>query len=449
MRCMMNVDNVLCAAWRRDDAMRDVRGGGCRIVVWPARNTGTTRNPNPAEAVGRAMNDNTRKCVPLILGLLIGSLTACSSPDLDHIRPYDEPDLATGIGDLTDYLAAYAEAYDLPAMAAAVVDTAGVRAIGVSGDRRRDATNAAHLDDAWHLGSAAKSMFALLVATMVEDELLGWDSTVRGVLGDRFPEMNPGWQSVTISHLLTHRGGAPPNLVDDHPALWQALMAREGSPTEQRRVLVEAVTRTAPAGTPGVDHAYSNAGYAIAGAMAEEAAGLPWEELMRQRVFSPLGLASAGFGAPGGIEEADQPWGHAANGTARPPGPGADNPPGIGPAGTIHMSIGDWATYAVEILGLAAGRDGLVRADTFGPMLGVPDNQRYGYAMGWELTDEAGPANRVATHSGSNTLWYSLIWMPLEPGFGVLAVTNQGGDRAREAIDQALWNLVLDTMARM
>jgi hypothetical protein len=63
--------------------------------------------------------------------------------------------------------------------------------------------------------------------------------------------------------------------------------------------------------------------------------------------------------------------------------------------------------------------------------------------MGWDVTDEAGPNVRVLAHSGSNTAWYSMIWMPLEHGLGILVVANQGGDRAREAVDKLLWSLTL------
>jgi len=373
---------------------------------------------------------------------------ACTSSDAADARPYAEPDPETGIGDLTAYLATQVRSNDLPAMAAAVVDTSGIVALGAAGLRHRGTTDSVEIGDAWHLGSDTKSMHALMVATMVEDSLLSWDTTVGEALGSAVQDMLPAWKQVTISQLLTHRGGAPPNLVNDHAELWARLRSAEGTPREQRLILAEGVTRMPPNGTPGVDYAYSNAGYALSGAMVEAIAGEPWERLMQERIFTPLGLESAGFGAPGPLDGAGVPWGHGAAGGASPPGPESDNPPGIGPAGTIHMSIADWGAYGVEILRLAAGRDGLVRAETFSRLLEVPGGAPYGYAMGWELTDEAGPAVRVASHSGSNTLWYALIWMPLESNYGVMVVTNQGGDGAREAVDAALWNLVLDMIER-
>lgn len=283
-----------------------------------------------------------------------------------------------------------------------------------------------------------------MMAVLVEEGLLSWQTT----LADIFPvlenTMHPDWRSVTVEMLLTHRGGASSNLIDGYPELWERLVSREGSPTEQRRALVEEVTRRPPEVRPGTQYVYSNAGYAIAGAMAETVTGISWEELMRTRLFGPLGMHSAGFGAPRGTVTLDQPLGHDKNGRPVEPGPHADNPRGIAPAGTVHLTIEDWAKYARFHVRGAAGNADMLDAETFKALHQPYGNGNPPYAMGWEVTDEAGPNVHVLTHTGSNTLWYSMIWMPLEHGFAILVVTNQGGDRAREAVDQALWNLALD-----
>jgi len=88
---------------------------------------------------------------------------------------------------------------------------------------------------------------------------------------------------------------------------------------------------------------------AIAGVMLERVAKQPWEELMRTQIFPAAGMHHAGFGAPATVEQPDQPWGHNGAGsklTPEPPGPTADNPPSIGPAGTVHCTIEDFARYA-------------------------------------------------------------------------------------------------------
>ncbi len=372
----------------------------------------------------------------------------CSGLEPPDVKPYGEIDPATGYGDLSNYLEAYRQAYRLPAMAAAVVDTNGIVAIGVAGERRSGSEAEVTLEDQWHIGSSAKSMTATLVAILVEEGLISWETTLAHAFPDLERTMHPDWRAVTVEQLLTHRGGAPSNLIDRYPKLWERLVSQEGSPIEQRRALVEEVTRHPPEVQLGKQYEYSNAGYAIAGAMAEAVTETAWEDLMRTRLFSPLGMTSAGFGAPVDTTSLDQPRGHDKRGQPVEPGPDADNPPGIGPAGTVHLTVEDWAKYATFHLRGAGGKADMLDPETFERLHRPYGNANPLYAMGWEVSDEAGPDVHVLTHTGSNTIWYSMIWMPLEHRFGVLVVANQGGDRAREAVDQALWNLALDHYER-
>lgn len=103
---------------------------------------------------------------------------------------------------------------------------------------------------------------------------------------------------------------------------------------------------------------YSNAGYIVAGAMLETVTGVPWETLIQQEVFAPLGMNATGLGAPGSPVTPDQPWGHerqADKWVAIEPGPLADNPAALGPAGTVHSTLGDFARYPSAHLAGARG----------------------------------------------------------------------------------------------
>ena len=64
------------------------------------------------------------------------------------------------------------------------------------------------------------------------------------------------------------------------------------------------------------------------------------------------------------------------------------------------------------------------------------------YAYGWGSANRPWGGGRVLTHSGSNTMWYCTIWLAPERGFGVLAVTNLGGDAAAQACDKTCAALI-------
>ncbi len=109
---------------------------------------------------------------------------------------------------------------------------------------------------------------------------------------------------------------------------------------------------------PGQRFAYSNMGYALAGGMIERVAGTTWEELVATRIFDPLGLNSAGFGPQSGLGRIDAPLRHRIrpDGTLKAmlAGPNGDNPNIIGPAGTAHLSILDFARWAAGTLAKVA-----------------------------------------------------------------------------------------------
>ena len=359
---------------------------------------------------------------------------------------------------LNDLLEPIRAKHKLPALAACVVTADGVQAIGVCGTRRAGKDEPATADDLWHLGSCTKSMTATLVARLVEQGKLKWSTS----LGESFPKlkdaMDPAWAPVTLEQLLANRGGAPAGL--DRDGLWGKCWAHKGTAREARRLLLEGVVKHPPEYEPGTKYLYSNANFAIAGHVAESAADLGWEELIQREVFKPLGITAAGFGAPGKKgDKADQPRGHGGNGSAVEPGPGADNPVAIGPAGIVHMSLTDWSRFVAAHLRGAAG-DAVKGAD--GKPFLKPDSWKKlhtppadGYAMGWSVStrgwakgDKPGDTGRVLTHNGSNTMWFCVTWLAPEKGFAVLVACNTGGDGAGKGTDDAAAALIHDWQKR-
>jgi D-alanyl-D-alanine carboxypeptidase len=172
----------------------------------------------------------------------------------------------------------------------------------------------------------------------------------------------------------------------------------------------------------------------VVGAALERASGLPWEKLIQDRLFTPLGMRSCGFGAAGSPNLVDQPWGHqVSGGTVTPvaPGPAADNPPVYGPAGTVHCSLADWGAFLREHLRGARGQAGLVPAASYQKLHAAPAGADY--AFGWGVTSRPGVGGMVLQHAGSNTLNYAVVLLaPLNDRI-LVAVTNQGNAAAADA----------------
>ena len=340
---------------------------------------------------------------------------------------------------LDDILESIRTRFDLPAMAGAVVfndqifsSTVGLRKVG-------DATGVTR-DDQFHLGSCTKSMTATLVGLAIKAGKLKWDTTLAALLPDLAEKMRPEYRSVTIDHLLAHRAGLGPRNSPKGSSLRSLLEdGRLGAtPRQQRRKFVELVLQDAPINTPGAQFAYSNQSYVILGAILEGVVDKPWEELMRAQLFEPLEMTTAGFGAMGTPEKLDQPWQHRMQDeTRRPigPGPAADNPPVVGPAGTVHCSVGDWARYVREHLRGPWGASPLARADLFELLHCATFGGNY--AAGWYVA-ERDASGMTLSHTGTNGGNFAMVSINTKRNWALLAMTNQGGDDATRACNQLL-----------
>lgn len=344
--------------------------------------------------------------------------------------------------DIATLLVALLEKHHLPALGGAVVTAEGAQAFAAIGRRSSQVPVVALSDDVWHLGSCTKAMTATLAARLVERGVLAWDTGVDEVFAELPGGVHAGWKGATLERLLAHRGGAP---ADVGPQLWSELVAATGSPREQRLRLVAALLAAPPAQVPGAEFVYSNAGYALAGALLEARADEVWENLMRREVFVPLEMTSAGFGSPGTAGKLDQPLGHHAPADGKPArpqsaGPRADNPAAIAPAGAVHATLADWGRFVAAHLAGARGATDYLGEASWTKLHRPLEGQEY--ALGWIETRRDWAGGTAWTHSGSNTLWHATAWLAPERGFAVLVVTNQGGDEAARATDDAAAALI-------
>jgi len=323
-------------------------------------------------------------------------------------------------GSLDDVLTPICAKYDLPALAGAIFTTDGIVEIAAVGVRKKGDPTPVTTSDLWHLGSDTKAMTAALAGTFVVEKKLSWDDKVISYFPELADKIAPAIKDITISQVLHHEAGLSENL-----SLWNRAFLT-GTPSRQRQQAVATILES-PAYTPGTFH-YANNDYILIGAILEKIAGKPWEDLIRERIFNPLHMDSAGFGGTGTVGQIDQPWPHFANGSPAPSnGPGADNPAYMGPCGTVHCSLTDWSKFLVDQLRGGTGLTALLPTEIYQAMQPdpLPDrNDTYGY--GWIIVDRPWAGGKALTHSGSNTMNLAICWLAPAKKFGVLVCCNQG-----------------------
>ena len=331
-----------------------------------------------------------------------GHLANLSRPALhSEGRCWAATDLTDADRSIEKYLTQRIEDDTSPGMIAAIMDSEGVRAIAAAGVRKADDSQQFLETDAVHLGSMTKAMTSTMLATLVADGTFadGWETTIGSVFPELLEEIDVNFHAVSLWQLVSMASGLKRNA----ESYWAY---RHLDIVAQRYEIVRA-NLAGPPVVPAGEYSYSNLAYVVAGAMAEKLTGKSWETLMRERIFQPLGMSSAGFGTPGTPGELDQPWGHRRDSDTGNWAPSQeDNAQALGPAGTVHLTIIDWAQFAALWLPAKAplildqGRiDHLIT-----PVSGT-------YAAGWGVVQRSWANGVAIAHSGSNTLWYATGWI--------------------------------------
>jgi CubicO group peptidase (beta-lactamase class C family) len=367
-------------------------------------------------------------------------------------------------------------------MAAAVLRGERIIAQGVAGVRKKGTAERITLDNRFLRASCTKPMTATLVAMLVEEGKLNWTTTLGEVFADTVKPMHPAWEKVTLRQVLEHRAGlrfdpdglgrlfkmfrAPYASLHSGAELMRNPRARLGTLPQQRLEIARQALSRPPGIPPGTKFWYSNEGYILAGAVLEHLTGRAWEDLMRERLFQPLGISTGGFGQPGTAGKTDQPWGHSSFvGKPIDPGsPAAEFPLFYAPAGLAHMAITDWAKFiGLHLRGDPANphcQAALLKLDTFAELHAVAPTATY--SKGWVMrgvtflaTGDAAPAvtyragafistaswakgtrpgdtGRRIWHGGSNGVSHSVACIAPEIDFAVLVACNRG-------LDVALW----------
>ncbi|WP_423415060.1 serine hydrolase domain-containing protein [Hyphomicrobium sp. B1] len=336
----------------------------------------------------------------------------------------------------------------LPSLAAAVVKDGKLVAVGAVGVRVAGTTIPVTVDDRYHLGSDTKAMTATLAAMMVEEGKLSWNSTIGEVLGSDLPNLRPKFDAITLKELLSHTSGIPTDN-EEIGKLYFSADAYEHTLKDWRLHMIDAWgSKHDPSFPASGKFQYSNLGYITAGAMIEKAADKPWERLMYERIYEPLGLATAGLGAQATFGLYDAPVGHRieADGKITPMawGESADLPASLGPAGLAHMSIKDFATWAGWIAGGGKRGPALVTPETLkileapavsmeikNPKPGTPKSGAY--ALGWGLSKFNWTEKPILTHNGSNGLNFASIAVDPDHDLAIVVTSNIGGQKVDEA----------------
>lgn len=300
----------------------------------------------------------------------------------------------------------------------------GVRAIG------RDELVTA--TDKWHIASCTKPMTAFLIGMLVDQKKLSWETSLSEIFSNN--TLHPTLQTITVAQLLTHSSGLADVTAPETGALWAKLFTDKANMRER---LVKGLFAMPAKFTPGSKVEYSNSGYVVLGFIVERLTKKSWEEVIKVELFNKLGMKSCGFGAA-----KNAPWGHSVvkgKMTAIAPGIGADNPPAMGPAGTLHCEVRDWNKFSA--LYLNNPQQTLVSASTLEKLKTNADRESYFTFSTIARMEREWAKGPVFAMAGSNTFNYAYVVIAPALGRIYTVNTNSGSELAGAGATEILIEL--------
>ena len=348
--------------------------------------------------------------------------------------PEQQPLTTEALAQFADYIEVTRESFNVPGMAVVVVQAGAVAFAQGFGVKEAGGNDPVTPDTLFSIGSTAKTMTAMMAATLVDGGLISWDTPVVEVMPQFQLSDADATSKITLRHLFAHTTGLP----NTDLALFFAGLPPEG---------VVEFFKDVPLNTqPGDSRTYQNHAFAVGGYVAAMAAGgrygdnllETYVDLMQQRVFDAIGMSTATFS----IEETEASPNHATphyttlNGTLVQTG--FDVTPthfwdtgSLAPAGEVRASAMDVGRFLITMLSEGVAPDGTrvvsseSLAETWTAQIDIdPDSWLESAAStpGWSLADYQGVT--VVTKDGN--LGGFVAYMAFIPGAdtGIAVLSN-------------------------
>lgn len=333
--------------------------------------------------------------------------------------------------------------WNIPGLAVAVVmDDSVIFARGY-GEREYGTGQPVDEHTLFAIASTTKAFTVAALGMLVEEGVLDWDDPVRRHLPE-FELSDPYvTRHVTVRDLLTHRVG-----VAREDNVWIAGPFDRAEIVRRARFLEQANGFREGYG-------YNNIMYMVAGEVAAAAAGESWDDLVRARIFEPLGMErtttrTAEAEARGNIASAHRRFGDRTVVMKR------RDYDALGPGGSIFSSAWEMAQWVRMHLngGSYEGRrllDPATVEEMHAPQVVMrmdsvtrrmfPTQNFAAYGLGWRMHDYHG--EKVVQHTGSVNYTRTQVGMIPSKGIGFVAFANLSSSTLQTALMYKVFDMLL------
>lgn len=326
----------------------------------------------------------------------------------------------------------------VPGMAVAVVKDGKTLYAKGFGVRRIGSPDKVDADTVFQLASMSKSVGATVVARLVGQGVVSWDTPVVRELPDFKLADDATTQRVTIGDFYAHRSGLQASAGDDLEALG----------FDRPQVLQR--LRYTPLQAYGTSYNYANFGMTAGGEAAAVAAGVEWATLSERLLYQPLGMTATSSRFADFMQRGNRASPHVKR-DGRYQALYQRQPDAQSPAGGVSSSVNDLTRWMSLVLqkGSYQGRS-VVQAEALAaalspqvvksPASASEPASYYGY--GFALATSASGREKI-THSGAFIAGAGTSFSMIpSAGLAIVTLTNAAPVGAPEAVNAAFEDLV-------
>ncbi len=264
-------------------------------------------------------------------------------------------------------------------------------------------------DSVFEIGSVTKVFTSLLLADMVQRGEVALTDPVAKYLPKEVRVPEHGGKAITLQELATHTSGLPREPTNLKPKDVNNQFADYTLAQLYQFLSGYSLTRD-----PGAEFEYSNLGVGLLGHALARRAGTGYEELVRSRIATPLGMKSTAITLTPEMQARLAP-GH--NGEFAQV-PSFDDPTLAG-AGSLRSSASDMLTFLAAELGLTKAP--LAQAMKYTRATRWPEGSS-GDPLGWEVLKQDG--RKIVWHGGTTFGYDSFVGFVPKMRVGVVVLSN-------------------------
>jgi beta-lactamase class C len=323
-----------------------------------------------------------------------------------------------------------------PGAAVAIVKDSSIIFIKGFGLKRLGSSDSIDTHTVFRIGSVSKCFASVLTGIMVHEGALYWNDPVIQYVPNFALKSEENTELLNVRHILSHTTGLPYHTFTNS--------VEEGTDFQTMLYELRGVNLI---GKPGKVYSYQNVAYSLIGEVLQNATGKSYNELVQEKIFTPLGMQNASITYDGIMNSPDIAMPHLIRRRKWQTIPITKRYYNVAPAGGINASITDMANWLKALLG---NRPDVISDQTlkeiFTPVVTARSKNRSyrsvgklehtSYALGWRVLNYAN--DTIVYHGGYVNGYRSEVAINTRDKIAICILANAPGNVADHGIPEFL-----------